>query len=125
MGYTVTETAEALFRFFGGFDLPVYSEDGVPGTARPPYITIRLIDPDWRTTASYYARIWYRSATPAEVFAKADEIGAAIGEGVCIPTAHGSVVLGKGANFAQKMAYEGDPALQCVYLDMVLQALTP
>lgn len=119
----MTETAEALYAFFGRFGWPVYPEDGVPGAAQPPYITVRLLRPDWRSTATFYARVWDRAASQAGALQKADEIGAAIGEGVSVATEHGCVVIGKGATFAQVMPKPGDAALHCVYLDMTLQAM--
>ena len=107
-----------------GLGLPAYAEDGVDAAAALPYITVQLISPIWRATTTFYARIWYRSRSTVEINAKADEIGAAIGEGVSIPTARGAVIITKADNFAQHMRFEGDEALKCVYLSMYLQAIT-
>lgn len=121
----MTEAVEALYSFFGQFDLPVYPEDGVPGTVTPPYITVRMAIPAWRDTATFYARVWDRAASRAGVLEKVDAIGEAIGEGALVKTEHGCVVIGKGTPFAQLMPYPGDVTLHCVYLNMTIQVLTP
>lgn len=118
------QTAEALYQFFSGFGLPVYEEDAVPTEARPPYITVRIVEPAWNDSAMTYARIWYRSMGAAALYAVADAIRDAIGEGVCLPTESGAVWLYKGTPFAQLMAFEGDPALKAIYLNLTLHALT-
>lgn len=120
----MTSAAEALQRFFGGFGLPAYPEGCAPQRAKPPYITYQVLLPDWRETAPFHARVWYRSASYAGVNAKCDEIGAAIGEGLSLPTDSGALYIGKGRVFCQHMSTAGDPDLKCNYLSLTLQALT-
>lgn len=116
------QTATALYSFFSGFGWPVYPEDAVPGTAEPPYITVKYVDPTWEGSASFYARVWDRSASPEAAYSKADEIKRAIGAGACVPVEGGAVWIYREANFAQRMPFAGDPALHCVYLSMSMQA---
>lgn len=125
---SVTACVKALYSFFGGFGLPAYAEEAVPDRdpvtgreVRPPYITVQLAAPDWRGSAPFYARIWYRSHTYAGIDAKADEIGEAIGEGVSVPAeGGGAVYIHKDDKFAQHQPFPEDPTLKCVYLSMTL-----
>lgn len=119
----MTQTAEALYQFFSIFGLPVYEEDSVPTEARPPYITVRVVEPAWNDSAATYARVWDRGGT-ARIYGVVDQIRDAIGEGVCIPTDSGAVWIYMGQPFSQLMGFEGDPALKSVYLNLTLHALT-
>lgn len=127
----MTETDQALYAFFSSFGLPAYGEGAVPdrddqnNEIKPPYITVQQISPSWRASVPFYARLWYRDGSNAAINAKADEIAAAIGEGVNIPTPHGSVYINQGDNFAQHQASPGDTRLKCVYLSMILNNNTP
>ena len=121
----MTEVDNALYRFFLRFGIPVYKEDDAPSTASPPYITVKTATPTWDASAPIYARVWYRGATYLPINAKVDEIAAAIGHaGVSIPTETGCVWLYRANPFAQTQHMAGDPALQCVYLNMLIQAIT-
>ena len=87
-------TAKALYGFFSGFDIPAYAENTVPDDAALPYLTYPLYDPEWRTKHSFYVQVYYRHKTSNyESLAKADEIVAAIGDGVRIPCDGGMLVI--------------------------------
>lgn len=130
----MTNTAQALYRFFSGFGLSAFTEydvpdefpdgNGVMQKVVPPYITYQLIEPDWRDAGQMYARVWYRDTSYAAINAKVDQIRAAIGEGLNLPTADGAVYLSKGTPFAQNMGMEGDDTLKVVYLNLSIQATT-
>lgn len=120
----MTSVIRALDRFFSGFGIPAYPEGNAPTEPGPPYITVQIVSPRWDAPVAFYARVWYRAAYLTEISAKVDEIAAAIGEGVSIPTETGVVWIHKGDNFAQRQEMAGDPTLQCVYLSMILQAFT-
>lgn len=120
----MTNTAKALYNFFSGFGLDAYAEHSIPDDAELPYITYQLIEPDWRDSATMYARVWYRSSSLVAINAKVDEIKNAIGEGVSLPTDGGAVYLGKGTPFAQYMPMEGDDTLKAVYLNLIINAIT-
>lgn len=120
----MTNVAIALYRFFSGFGLPAYVEDSLPDEATLPYITYQLVTPDWRDSAVMYVRVWYRSTSFVSINAKVDEISAAIGEGVSIPTSGGAVYLNKGSPFAQCMPMEGDNTLKVIYLNLIVNAIT-
>jgi len=120
----MTNTAIALYNFFSGFGLSAYVEDSVPDEAALPYITYQLIEPDWDDGGAFYARVWYRSTSYAAINAKVDEIRAAIGEGISLPTPGGAVYLSKGTPFVQYMPMEGDNTLKVAYLNINIQAPT-
>lgn len=120
----MTNTAIALYNFFSGFGLPAYVEYAPPDDAELPYITYQRVDPDWRESTTFYARVWYRSTSYAQINAKVDEIAAAIGEGLRIPTPGGSIWLNKGTPWDQNMPMKGDNTLKVVYLNFILNAFT-
>ena len=120
----MTETAKALYRFFSGFGLPAYVEYIVPDDAALPYITYQLAEPDWRDSANIYARVWYRDTSWTAISAKVDQIAAAIGMGVTVPTTDGMIMLNKGTPWAQEQPMEGDDTLKVIYLNLTLHAFT-
>lgn len=130
----MTYTAQALYSFFSGFGIPAFTEYDVPDEfpdgngemqpVTPPYITYQLIEPDWDDGGTFYARVWYRSTSYAAINAKVDQIKAAIGEGISLPTPGGAVYLTKGTPFAQNMPMEGDDTLKVVYLNFNIMAHT-
>lgn len=120
----MTNTAKALYRFFSSFDLDAYTEYTVPEEAELPYITYQVAEPGWNAIGTIYARVWYRSTSFVAINAKVDEIMAAVGEGVSIPTDGGAVYLTKGTPFAQNIPMEGDDTLKVVYLLFNIQTPT-
>lgn len=120
----MTNTAKAMYQFFSGFGIPAYVEYAPPDEAQLPYITYQLIEPDWDDGGTFYARVWYRSTSYTAINAKVDEIRAAIGEGVSIPTSGGAVYLSKGTPFVQYMPMEGDDTLKVAYINFNIHALT-
>jgi len=120
----MTNTAKALYQFFSSFGLPAYVEYSPPEDAQLPYITYQVVEPDWHDGGSFYARVWYRSSSYTAINAKVDQIKAAIGEGISIPTEGGAVYLSKAAPFIQNMPMEGDDTLKVVYLNFNIMAHT-
>ena len=120
----MTNVATALHTFFASFGIPDYVENTVPEDATFPYITHQFVQPEWSSSAPFYARVWYRSLSIGGLCAKVDEIAAAIGEGVSIPTSDGAVYITKDALFDQYMPFEGDDMLKTAYLRMIIQAVT-
>lgn len=87
------KTAQSLSSWFSQFNLPVYIDSDVPDGASPPYITLPMKDPDWRTKTSFGFNIWYRTTSNLPPMQKADEILSAVGEGIRIPFDGGLLVL--------------------------------
>lgn len=124
----MTNTAKALYGFFSSFGLPAYVIGSVPDETpdgqpvEPPYITYQLREPNWRTPGQLYAELWYRSTSIVPINAKTDEIRAAIGEGLSLPTDGGAVYL---YDFnAEPMYMEGDDTLKRMYMTMTIEATT-
>lgn len=86
-------TVDALNAFLQGFEIPVYPSDSVPDDAAVPYLTAPLTEPEWRSPASWYIRGWYRTKDNVDLITKADQIIAAIGDGIRIPCAGGCVTI--------------------------------
>ena len=99
--------AAALNTFYSGFSLQAYAEDSVPDTAQLPYITYSVNVPEWNRKASNYVRVWDRTKSNAGIIAKADQITAAIGEGINIPLEGGYLVIWPETPLIQIMV-EGD-----------------
>ena len=114
------KAAQTLAEFFGGFGLPVYQEEDVPDTAAPPYITIPLKDPDWRSQASYQFSIWYRTTSNLPPIQKADEILAAVHEGVRLYFDGGLLVLRIDSDTPTQIMVDGD--YRCARVSLVLNA---
>ncbi len=88
VGIDVTDIAQALQQFFGGFGLPAYGKNDVPDGAEAPYITYEIVRPAPMRRAPLKAWVWSRGGDLTDAFAVCDlmrgalaEGGAAIGDG--------------------------------------------
>lgn len=97
------ETATALYSFFSSFGIPAYMSGNIPDNVVMPYITYDLVDPPPLGRDMLNASVWYRDSSVMAVAAKADEIKAAIGTGISLKTASGSVILKSGNPFCNIM----------------------
>lgn len=111
------QTASALKTFFGGFGIPAYTVDSVPENVELPYLTYPLSEPEWSEKATFYAQIWYRTRSNAEVLAKADEIIAAIGTGMTIALPNGYLVIYPESPLVQLLV-DGDTRSAYINLSM-------
>lgn len=102
----MTNTARVLYEFFSGFDIPAYVQDTIPDNAQMPYITYELMEPEPLSYSLMHANVWYKDTSYNAVSAKCDEIKAAIGRGMTIPTGNGFIALFRdnGTPFAQIMS---------------------
>lgn len=107
------DTARALKAFYSGFGLQAYSENDVPETAELPYITYSVVTPGYTEAATHQARVWYRDTTPVNAYAKADEIIAAIGDGIMLDS---GVCIRPSVPLMQKQPTED--TLQIIYLNL-------
>jgi len=123
------DVAKALYDFWSSFGLPAYPENNVPytedgvTTVDPPYITYRIVRPDWRNQVSTYARVWYKDTSFIDISNKVDEIESRIGEGVMLPTDNGFLLLFKDLNFCQYEPTE-DTRMKVAYLSLIEEANT-
>ena len=117
----MTKTAQTLSEWFGSFGLPVYLDGDVPDGAETPYIVIPLKDPDWRSKTSFLVKVWYRTTTNRPAAEKADEIRAAVHEGVRLPFDGGTLVLYSDDDTAvQIMTQDND--YRCALVPLLLNA---
>ena len=86
-------TATALKTFLSSFDLPAYTLDSVPKEVTLPYITYPILEPEWNEQASFYCQVWYPKNKLAKLLEKADQIVAAIGEGLNLDIEGGHLVI--------------------------------
>lgn len=130
----MTNIATALQTFFGGFNIPAFVEGTVPDKmpdgnggmvkVEMPYITYRLIQPDWVYPVSTFARVWYRGTSFVPIATKVDEIGRAIGTGKTLNFENGFVTLFKDTNFCQYVPDEsGDKNIKVAYLSLIMHAM--
>ena len=110
-------TAAALKTFFSGFGLPAYAEDSVPDDVELPYITYSLSVPEWNQKASLYAQVWDRTTSNTKIIRVADQITAAIGEGINIPVDGGYLIIWPESPLIQIMV-DGDHRSAYINLSM-------
>lgn len=112
----------ALHAYLNGFDIPAYAEDTVPETAQLPYITYRLVDPEWHQKASFFVRVWFRSTLNGPVLEKADEITGDIGEAKRIPFEGGLLVVWPETPKVQVIVDGNDRSLRYAYINLSLNS---
>lgn len=116
----MTEVAKALKAFYSGFGLPAYTEDSVPDDVKLPYITYTAVQSDVFSNATHQCRVWYEGTGYANVSAKADEIIAAIGQGVKLKAGRGFVCIYPGSPLAQMQP--ADDKTRIVYINLELRS---
>lgn len=114
------KSAQTLASWFAQFGLPVYLDSDVPDGAEAPYITIPMVDPDWRSQASFQFQIWYRTTSNLPVLQKADEILSAVHEGVRLHFDGGLLVLRIDSDTPTQIMVEDD--YRCAIISLVLNA---
>lgn len=101
-----------------------YSENSVPDDAQLPYITYTVPQSGVFESATHQARIWYPTDKGApsnvNVNAKADEVIAAIGQGVKLKAGRGFVCIYPGTPLAQLQP--SDDATRIVYINLELRS---
>ena len=110
-------TAQALYQFYSSFGIPAYTTDTVPDDAQLPYITYNLTETEPLQSATHYAQVWYKSTSNAALFAKVDQIKAAIGEGILIPCTGGYVSLRPASPYVQMMT-DAVPEIRYAYINL-------
>jgi len=116
------KAVQALDTYLNGFGLDAYAEDSVPDNAEFPYITYRVVDPEWHQKATFYVRVWFRSTSNADLLEKADQITGDIGEGKRLPFEGGLLVLWAESPKVQVMVDPNDRAVRYAYISMSLNS---
>lgn len=115
------QTAQALYSFFSGFNIPAYTENNVPDEATLPYLTYPLKEPEWNQKATFYVTVYYRNQTSdRESLAKADEIVTSIADGVRLPIESGYIVIRPDNPLIQTKPPDGD--VRGAYINLSLNA---
>lgn len=112
-------TAATLKTFFSGFDIPAYAEDSVPDNINLPYITYPLREPEWNSQSTYFCQIWYKKKQLEKLLQKADQVVAAIGEGLIIDQTEGMIVLYPSTPLIQILTDEDS---QRAYINLIMNA---
>lgn len=116
------KAVQALDTYLNGFGLDAYAEDSVPDNAQLPYLTYRLVDPEWHQKASFFVRVWARSTSNAMVLEKADEIIGDIGEGKRLPFEGGLLVVWPESPKVQVVVDSNDRNLRYTYINLSLNS---
>lgn len=116
----MTEVAKALKAFYSRFGIPAYTEDSVPDDVKLPYITYTGVQSGVFASATHQCRVWYGGTGYAQVNAKADEIIAAIGQGVKLKAGRGFVYIYPGTPLAQMQP--ADDSTRIVYINLELRS---
>lgn len=112
----------ALHTYLSSFGLSAYAEDTVPDTAQLPYLTYRLVDPEWHQKASFFVRVWARSTSNTVVLEKADEITGDIGEGKWLPFEGGLLMIWPESPKVQIVVDSNDRNLRYAYINLSLNS---
>lgn len=107
----------ALNSYFTLFSIPVYPEDFVPQGASLPYITVKPVIPKgFDESSTFHARLWYPvDSGKRPIIRKADEMRAALGDGLTIECEGGAILLCAGNPWSQPMGNPPENYL-CKYL---------
>lgn len=116
------KAVQALDTYLNGFGLDAYAEDSVPDNAEFPYITYRVIDPEWHQKAMFFVRVWFRSTRNAELLEKADQITEDIGEGKRLPFDGGVLIIWPESPKVQVIVDPNDRAVRCAYINLSLNS---
>lgn len=122
-GFQLYNTAKALYQFWNSFGIPAYIEDNVPDDANMPYLTYRLVEPEWDSDVMTYIRLWYKDTSYSAIIEKIDEIKNRIGTGITIPTLDGYVALFQDELFCQFQP-SGMLDLKLAYLSLIQHSVT-
>lgn len=125
MGLAVTNAAAALYGFFSSFGIPAYSRNNIPDNVTMPYITYDVTIPEPLSTTLIHASVFYRGTSFTEILQKCDQIEAAIGTGITLPTPGGFIALFRDDRtpFAQEQP-DPEKNVRAMYLTMILHANT-
>ena len=113
---------QALHTYLSGFGLKAYAEDSVPDNAQLPYITYRVVDPEWHQKATFFVRVWFRSTRNAELLEKADQITGDIGEAKRLPFDGGLLVVWPESPKVQIVVDSKDRDLRYAYISLSLNS---
>lgn len=120
-----TRTA-ALAAWLGGFEMPVYSAQGVPKGASLPYLTFTPVSGAWGDgEQAVTVDLWLRTESEAKANAAAEAIGRALGlGGAMLPCDGGGLWVKRGSPFWQAVD-SGEPGVKRRYVNLSVENITP
>lgn len=122
------DKAQAVFKFWSQFDLPVYDENTLPtGSNRPqmPYLTYSMATDSLGNPVAMSADLWYHSTSWQAITRKADEIAKVLGTGgQVIPVDGGYIYIVRGTPFSQRMSDPEDADIRRIYINIMAEYLT-
>ena len=113
------ETAAKLKLFFSGFGIPAYARLNIPDEVELPYIAYDLTEPRWDQQANTSCQIYYPKHQLEQLLTKADEVMAAIGEGIEITLPNGYLMLYLAEQQAQTVS---DDMTDSAYLSLLINS---
>lgn len=116
--------AQAIYKFWTNFDLPVFDENSVPTGQALPYITYTTVEDSIDYPVSLHGSLWYRTDSWTEIEKKANEISKYIGlSGQSIPIDTGYAWITRGTPFAQRMNDPND-SIRRIYINLMVEFLS-
>lgn len=116
------KAVQAIDTYLNGFGMDAYAEGTVPDNAEFPYITYRLVDPEWHQKTTFFIRVWFRSTRNAELLEVADRITGDIGEGKRLPFDGGLVMIWPESPKVQVMVDPNDRAVRYAYISLSINS---
>lgn len=116
----ISNVATMLNTFWNSFGIPAYVEDHVPDEASLPYITYTQSIPDWNSSVTMQARVWYKGDSFTSLNSKVDEISNTIGLGFSMHDNSNIVIIHRDDNFYQIQPFLDDSKIRVAYLNMII-----
>ena len=113
------QLAAKLKLFFSGFGLPAYARHSIPDEVNLPYIAYDLTEPRWNEQGNLSCQVYYPKNQLEELLTKADEVLAAIGEGLQITMPEGYLMLYLAEQQAQMIS---DDWTQSAYISLLINS---
>lgn len=116
--------AQAIHKFWSGFNLPAYEQYTVPDNAEMPYITYAIAESDFGTPVPLTASLWYRSQSWEDITIKSYEISDYISlGGKIIDIDNGKIWIYRGTPFSQRMS-DTDDTVRRILINVVAEFFT-
>lgn len=120
------DKAQAIHKFWSSFGWTAYDEFSVPDKATYPYITYSVSTDSIGSPIPLVASLWDKNSSWERITAKTDEISNYIGYGHRTEKVNdGYLYIVRGSAFAQRMNDPNDDQIRRMYLNIIVEFLTP
>lgn len=120
------DKAQAIHQFWNAFTWDAYDEFSVPEGSTYPYITYNVSTDSIGRPIPLTASLWDRGSSWERVTKKAQEISDYIGYGHQVEEIDdGYMYIVRGSTFAQRMNDPNDGQVKRIYLNIMVEFLTP